>query len=50
MNPIVLYTICSAYRLPIPENTIKMIRIPANTFGFFITVQLENQRFSNSRV
>ena len=38
MNPIVLYTICSAYRLPIPENTIKMIRIPANTFGFFITV------------
>ena len=38
MNPIVLYTICSAYRLPIPENTIKMIKIPANTFGFFITV------------
>ena len=38
MNPIVLYTICSAYRLPIPEDTIKMIRIPPQTFGFFITV------------
>jgi AMMECR1 domain-containing protein len=38
MNPIVLYTICSAYRLPIPEDTKKMIRIPSQTFGFFITI------------
>ncbi len=38
MDPIVLYTICSAYRLPIPEDTIKMIRIPPQTFGFFITI------------
>ena len=38
MDPLVLYTICSAYRLPIPEDTIKMIRIPSQTFGFFITV------------
>ena len=38
MNPIVLYTICSAYNLPIPEDTIKMIRIPPQTFGFFITI------------
>jgi AMMECR1 domain-containing protein len=38
MDPLVLYTICSAYRLPIPEDTIKMIRIPPQTFGFFITV------------
>ena len=38
MNSIVLYTICSAYRLPFPEDTIKMIRIPPQTFGFFITV------------
>ena len=38
MDPIVLYTICSAYRLPFPEDTIKMIRIPPQTFGFFITV------------
>jgi AMMECR1 domain-containing protein len=38
MDPFVLYTICSAYRLPIPEDTIKMIRIPPQTFGFFITV------------
>jgi AMMECR1 domain-containing protein len=38
MDPIVLYTICSAYRLPFPEDTIKMIRIPSQTFGFFITV------------
>ena len=49
MDPLVLYTICSAYRLPIPEGTIKMIRIPSQTFGFFITVELENQRFSNLR-
>jgi AMMECR1 domain-containing protein len=38
MDPIVLYTICSAYRLPFPEDTIKMIRIPSQTFGFFITI------------
>ena len=38
MNPIVLYTICSAYRLPFPEDAIKMIKIPPQTFGFFITV------------
>ena len=38
MDPLVLYTICSAYRLPFPEDTIKMIRIPTQTFGFFITV------------
>lgn len=38
MNPIVIYTICSAYKLPIPEDTIKMIRIPPQTFGFFITI------------
>jgi len=38
MDPIVLYTICSAYKLPIPEDTIKMIKIPLQTFGFFITV------------
>ena len=38
MDPIVLYTICSAYRLPIPEDTKKIIRIPPQTFGFFITV------------
>jgi AMMECR1 domain-containing protein len=38
MNPIVLYTICSAYKLPIPEDTKKNIRIPTQTFGFFITV------------
>jgi AMMECR1 domain-containing protein len=38
MNPIVLYTICSSYRLPIPEDTKKIIRIPQQTFGFFITV------------
>ena len=38
MNPLVLYTICSAYNLPFPEDTIKMIRIPPQTFGFFITI------------
>ncbi len=38
MNSIVLYTICCAYRLPIPEDIKKMIRIPAQTFGFFITI------------
>ena len=38
MDPIVLYTICSAYKLPIPEDTKNIIRIPAQTFGFFITV------------
>jgi len=38
MDPLVLYTICSAYKLPIPEDTKKMIRIPPQTFGFFITV------------
>jgi AMMECR1 domain-containing protein len=38
MDPIVLYTICTAYKLPIPEDTKKIIRIPAQTFGFFITV------------
>lgn len=38
MDPIVLYTICCAYRLPIPEDTKKMIRIPPQTFGFFITI------------
>ena len=31
MNPIVLYTICSAYNLPFPEDTIKMIKIPSQT-------------------
>jgi AMMECR1 domain-containing protein len=38
MEPIVLYTICSSYKLPIPEDTKKIIRIPQQTFGFFITV------------
>jgi AMMECR1 domain-containing protein len=38
MDQIVLYTICSAYKLPIPEDTKKIIRIPPQTFGFFITV------------
>jgi AMMECR1 domain-containing protein len=38
MDPIVLYTICSAYKLPIPEDTKKNIRIPPQTFGFFISV------------
>ncbi len=38
MNPLVLYTIYSAYGLPIPEDTLKMIKIPPQTFGFFITV------------
>lgn len=38
MDPIVLYTICSAYKIPIPEDTKKIIRIPQQTFGFFITV------------
>ena len=38
MEPIVLYTICSSYKLPIPEDTKKIIRIPPQTFGFFITV------------
>jgi AMMECR1 domain-containing protein len=38
MDPIVLYTICSSYKLPIPEDTKKNIRIPQQTFGFFITV------------
>jgi len=38
MNSVVLYTICSAYQLPIPEDTKKMIRIPSQTFGFFITI------------
>lgn len=38
MNPIVLYTICCAYRLPISEDIKKMIRIPSQTFGFFITI------------
>jgi len=38
MNPIILYIICSAYKLPIPEDIKKMIRIPPQTFGFFITV------------
>jgi AMMECR1 domain-containing protein len=38
MDPIVLYTICSAYGLPIPGDTKKIIRIPPQTFGFFITV------------
>ena len=42
MDPIVLYTICSAYKLPIPEDTKKIIRIPAQTFGFFITVHRSN--------
>jgi AMMECR1 domain-containing protein len=38
MDPIILYTICSAYNLPTPEDTKNIIRIPAQTFGFFITV------------
>lgn len=38
MNPIVLYTICSAYKIPIPEDTKKIIKIQAQTFGFFITI------------
>ena len=38
MDPLILYTICSAYGLSIPEDTIKMIKIPPQTFGFFITV------------
>jgi len=38
MNPIVLYSICSAYKLPIPEDVKNIIRIPAQTFGFFITI------------
>jgi len=38
MDPLVLYTICSAYGLPIPEDIKKMIRIPPQTFGFFITI------------
>ena len=38
MNPIVLYTICSAYKIPIPDDIKKMIRIPQQTFGFFITI------------
>lgn len=38
MDPLVLYTICSAYGLPIPEDTKKIIRIPPQTFGFFITI------------
>ena len=38
MNPIILYTICSAYKIPIPEDVKKMIRIPPQTFGFFITI------------
>ena len=42
MDQLVLYAICSAYNLPFPDDFIKMIRIPPNTFGFFITVQLEN--------
>lgn len=32
MDPIVLYAISSAYELPIPEDTIKMIRIPPKSF------------------
>jgi AMMECR1 domain-containing protein len=38
MNPIILYTICSTYKIPIPEDVKKMIRIPPQTFGFFITI------------
>jgi len=38
MDPLVLYTICSAYNLPFPDDYLKMIKIPTNTFGFFITV------------
>ena len=38
MNPIVLYTICCAYRIPISEDIKKMIRISSQTFGFFITI------------
>jgi len=38
MNPFILYTICSAYKIPIPEDIKKMIRIPPQTFGFFITI------------
>ena len=38
MYPIILYIICSAYKLPYPEDTKKMIRIPIQTFGFFITI------------
>jgi AMMECR1 domain-containing protein len=38
MNQIVLYTICCAYRIPISEDIKKMIRIPSQTFGFFITI------------
>jgi len=38
MNPIILYIICSAYKLPIPEDIKKMIRIPPQTFGFFVTI------------
>jgi len=42
MNPIILYTICSAFKIPIPEDIKKMIRIPQQTFGFFITVHRSN--------
>ena len=38
MNPIILYTICSTYKLPVQEDIKKMIRIPPQTFGFFITI------------
>jgi len=39
MNPIIIYSICSAYKLPVPEDIKKMIRIPSQTFGFFITIR-----------
>lgn len=38
MDPIVLYTLCSVYKLPFPDDYLKMIKIPMQTFGFFITV------------
>lgn len=38
MDPLVIYTICSAYNLPFSDDFLKMIKIPPNTFGFFITV------------
>jgi hypothetical protein len=38
MNPIILYIIYSDYKLPIPEDIKKIIRIPPQTFGFFITI------------
>ena len=38
MDPIILYTICSAYNLPFPDDFLLPIKIPPNTFGFFITI------------